>query len=110
MRVIPDQLRSKNLIPFKRRHDRYKIPGMTPEDEGLDRVDADLSPEEEGYIRHYLGYADALIKRVEENVLSELREVGPSEERLEQQRPAELDTELANESNPATEDRREKAA
>lgn len=67
MRIIPDQLRSKNLVPFKKRHGRYKIPGMTSENEILmDRVDPDLSPEEQSYVRHYLGYADALIKSAED--------------------------------------------
>ena len=32
----------------------------------MDRVDSDLSTEEQGYIRHYLGYADALIRSAEE--------------------------------------------
>jgi hypothetical protein len=76
MRIIPDQLRSKNLVPFKKRHGRYKIPGMTTENEVLmDRVDPDLSPEEQSYVRHYLGYADALIRSVEENVSPKPREV-----------------------------------
>jgi hypothetical protein len=72
MRIIPDQLRSKNLVPFRKRHGRYKIPGMTPEHEVLmDRVDPDLSPEEQSYVRHYLGYADALIRGAEENAFTE---------------------------------------
>ena len=62
MRIIPDQLRSKNLVPFKKRHGRYKIPGMSTENQVLmDRVDPDLSAEEQTYVRHYLGYADALV-------------------------------------------------
>jgi hypothetical protein len=66
MRQIPDQLKSRNLVPFKKRNGRYNIPGMTSEHEILiDRVDADLSPEEQGYIRHYLGYADAFLRSVE---------------------------------------------
>jgi hypothetical protein len=66
MRTIPDQLKSRNLVPFKKRHGRYKIPGMTSEHEVLmDRVDTDLSPEEQGFIRHYLGYADAFLRSVE---------------------------------------------
>ena len=81
MRIIPDQLRSKNLVPFKKRHGRYKIPGMTTENEVLmDRVDADLSAEEQSYVRHYLGYADALIRSAEENASSESREAGLNEE------------------------------
>ncbi len=39
---------------------------MTSEHEILmDRVDTDLSPEEQGFIRHYLGYADAFLRSVE---------------------------------------------
>jgi hypothetical protein len=101
MRIIPDQLRSKNLVPFKKRIGRYKIPGMTSENEVLmDCVDADLSQEEQSYVRHYLGYADALIKGVEENALPEPKAVGVEEraqsasapaagENLKQQPPAE---------------------
>ncbi len=66
MRHIPDQLNSRNLVPFKKRHGKYNIPGMTSEHEILmDRVDPDLSPEEQGFIRHYLGYADAFLRSVE---------------------------------------------
>ena len=66
MRTIPDQLKSGNLVPFKKRHGKYRIPGLAPEHEVLiDRVEPDLSPEEQGYIRHYLGYADAFLRSVE---------------------------------------------
>ena len=76
MRIIPDQLRSKNLVPFKKRHGRYNIPGMTSENEVLmDRVDPDLSPEEQSYVRHYLGYADAFIRMTEDSTPPEAREV-----------------------------------
>ena len=66
MRTIPDQLKSRNLVPFTKRPGRYKIPGLASEQEALiERVDADLSPEEEGFIRHYLGYADTLLQGTE---------------------------------------------
>jgi len=66
MRTIPDQLKSRNLVPFKKGPGRYKIPGLTSENElPMDRVDADLSPEEQGFIRHYLGYADTLLQGTE---------------------------------------------
>src|SRR5580698_3598157 len=60
---MTDPLHSQNLVPFKKRRGPYHIPGMTGENEehALD-VDHDLSREEERYIRHYLGYADALLK------------------------------------------------
>jgi hypothetical protein len=60
---MTDQIHSQNLVPFKKRRGPYHIPGMTGENEehALD-VDHDLSREEERYIRHYLGYADSLLK------------------------------------------------
>lgn len=66
---MPDQLHSQNLVPFKKRRGPYHIPGMTGENEehALD-VDHDLSREEERYIRHYLGYADALLKSAPDEV------------------------------------------
>lgn len=83
MRIIPDQLRSKNLVPFKKRRGRYKIPGMTSENEVLmDRVDPDLSQEEQTYVRHYLGYADAFIRAAEENALAEPSAVDSPENAL----------------------------
>jgi hypothetical protein len=64
MLTMTDQLRSKNLVPFKKRGGPYHIFGPTAEDEelSLDQVDHDLSIEEQRFIRHYLGYADALLK------------------------------------------------
>lgn len=79
MRIIPDQLRSKNLVPFKKRPGRYKIPGLTVENEALmDRVDPDLNQEEQSYVRHYLGYADTFIKMTEESALAELALAEPN--------------------------------
>jgi hypothetical protein len=116
MRIIPDQLRSKNLVPFKKRHGRYNIPGMTSENQVLiDRVDPDLSPEEQSYVRHYLGYADALMRGAEENA-SETSETAPQQAPSAKAAPAEPpqtiepDTGLANESNPATKDDATRAA
>jgi len=66
MRQIPDQLKSRNLVPFKKRNGKYNLPGMASEHEDvMARVDTDLSPEEQGFIRHYLGYADAFLRSVE---------------------------------------------
>jgi len=123
MRIIPDQLRSKNLVPFKKRHGRYNIPGMTSENEILmDRVDPDLSPEEQSYVRHYLGYADAFIKMTEESTSPEAREVSlpegaPSSRTLstaegpKDQPPAgQLAASLIDESTPATKDNPVRAA
>ena len=104
MRIIPDQLRSKNLVPFKKRHGRYKIPGMTPENHVLmDRVDADLNTEEQTYVRHYLGYADALIRSAEENAEPEPSEAQESD-RSAQAPGEEPDAGRVNEGNPVTKD------
>ena len=74
MRTIPDQLKSRNLVPFKKRTGKYNIPGLASEHEILmDRVDTDLSPEEQGFIRHYLGYADSFLRSVE-HIVPEPRE------------------------------------
>ena len=104
MRIIPDQLRSKNLVPFKKRRGRYKIPGMTTENHVLmDRVDPDLSAEEQTYVRHYLGYADALIKSAEENPEpepSKTRETAQSTLRPQEEPAAGR----VNEANTATKD------
>jgi len=84
MRQIPDQLKSRNLVPFKKRHGRYKIPGLASEHEVLmDRVDPDLSPEEEGFIRHYLGYADAFLRSTEDLPPEPLEEPVARSERAE---------------------------
>ena len=73
MRIIPDQLNSKNLVPFRKRRGRYKIPGMATENHvSMERVDPDLSQEEQSYVRHYLGYADAFIRATEESAFAEL--------------------------------------
>ena len=110
MRIIPDQLRSKNLVPFKKRHGRYKIPGVTTENQVLmDRVDPDLSAEEQTYVRHYLGYADALIRSAEENASSEPGEAGLEEgagesDGDEQARPAETASILMDEPSPDEDD------
>src|SRR6476659_7501790 len=63
---MTDQLNSKNLVPFKKRRGAYSIPGMTGENEEhlIDQVDHDLSSEERRFIRHYVSYADTLLKSV----------------------------------------------
>jgi hypothetical protein len=117
MRIIPDQLKSKNLVPFKKRHGRYKIPGMTSESQILmDHVDADLSQEEQSYVRHYLGYADALIRSAEENDSLEAKEVSlpesaiSSEEWMKQQPPADESAAELMDSSAAEKDPSVRAA
>jgi hypothetical protein len=109
MRLIPDQLRSKNLIPFKKRHGWYKIPGVTTENHVMDRVDADLSAEEQSYVRHYLSYADALIKGAEKNAEPEPGEAPETAGAAQVPREGP-DAGPANEDNPATKDHPVRAA
>jgi hypothetical protein len=101
MRIIPHQLRSKNLVPFKKRHGRYNIPGMTSESHvSMDRVDNDLSTEEQTYIRHYLGYADALIRSAEENAPSPNLEIDVSESAVSGNEPAVSANDLPKDQQP----------
>ena len=66
---MAEPLHSRNLVPFKKRRDVYDIPRVARgEDQRLiDRVDYDLSPEEQSFVRHYLGYADTLLNIVPEH-------------------------------------------
>jgi hypothetical protein len=61
---MPDHLDSKNLVPFKRRRNGYHLPELQKEAEEqvIDEVDPELRPEEQGFVRHYLAYADVLLK------------------------------------------------
>jgi hypothetical protein len=125
MRIIPDQLKSKNLVPFKKRHGRYNIPGMKAENQvQMDNVDSELSSEEQIYIRHFLGYADALIRSAEENAPPrnleiELNEsaksgnepaVSASEEAKDQQPLDRVPAVMATDPTPDNQDPSEKAA
>lgn len=101
MRIIPDQLNSKNLVPFRKRRGRYKIPGMAPENTvSMERVDPDLTQEEQSYVRHFLGYADAFIRAAEENAFVEPAAADSQENAA----PAPADqpaASLVDESSPA---------
>jgi hypothetical protein len=62
---MAEHLDSTNLMPFKRRrHSGFHLPGLAKEEEEkiIDEVDPELRPEEQGYVRHYLNYADILLK------------------------------------------------
>ena len=83
----------------------------------MDRVDPDLSPEEQSYVRHYLGYADALIRKAEENALPESSETNlaksalSADELLKLQPPTDQPAaSLVDESSPAKNDRPATAA
>ena len=69
---MKEPLHSNNLVPFKKRHDHYHLPGGAGDDEELliDQVDPDLNPEEQGFVRHYLGYADLFLQNVPEEISS----------------------------------------
>jgi len=67
---MPDHLDSTKLIPFKkRRKNGYHLPGLAKEEEEqvIDEVDPELRPEEQGYVRHFLAYADVLLKNAVED-------------------------------------------
>jgi hypothetical protein len=67
-----DPLHSNNLVPFKRRRNGYLLPGGTEDSEAqaMERVDPDLSVEEQGYVRHYLAYADTFLQNAKEELWS----------------------------------------
>lgn len=60
---MSDHLDSKNLIPFAKRRNGFQLPGvrMDRDEQMLEEVDPDLTPEDEGVIRRYLQYADTLL-------------------------------------------------
>jgi hypothetical protein len=77
---MTDQLHSQNLVPFKKRRGPYHIPGMTGENEERPlEVDHDLNAEEQRYVRHYLGFADALLKHAPPEELVEQQETSAPE-------------------------------
>jgi hypothetical protein len=42
--------------------------GKEREEEIIDQVDPDLRPEEQGYVRHFLAYADMFLRTAKEEV------------------------------------------
>ena len=62
-----EHLDSKDFVPFKKRRNTYKLPVLTKraEEQVIDEVDPDLRPEEQGFVRHYLAYADVMLKNSE---------------------------------------------
>ena len=60
---MADHLDSKNLIPFARRRNGFQLPAVRKDrdEQMLEEVDPDLTPEDEGVIRRYLHYADTLL-------------------------------------------------
>jgi hypothetical protein len=66
---MADHLDSKNLVPFKKRRNGYHLPGLQKEaeDEVIDQVDPELRPDEQGFVRHFLAYADVLLNKASED-------------------------------------------
>ncbi len=58
-----DRLHSKNLLPFRKKRNGFRLPGAATEEEEqmVEEVDPKLRPDEQGFVRHYLGYADVLL-------------------------------------------------
>lgn len=77
-----DHLDSDNLVPFKRRRNGYHLPGLQKEAEEkvIDEVDPELRPEEQGFVRHFLGYADVFLNHASTTPEEELSEEAPSEQ------------------------------
>ena len=73
-----DHLDSTNLVPFKKRGNGYHLRGLAKEhdEQVIEEVDPELRPEEQGYVRHYLSYADILLKHAESEP-QETEEHGP---------------------------------
>jgi hypothetical protein len=73
MDEIVEHLDSKNLVPFKKRRNGYHLPGLQKEAEEqvIDEVDPELRPEEQGYVRHYLAYADVMLKNPDQSEAAE---------------------------------------
>lgn len=58
-----DHLHSKNLLPFRNKRNGFRLPGAATEEEEqmVEEVDPKLKPDEQGFVRHYLGFADVLL-------------------------------------------------
>ena len=68
-----DHLDSTNLVPFKKRRNGYHLPGLQKEAEEqvVDEVDPELRPEEQGFVRHFLSYADILLRKASRDEVSD---------------------------------------
>ena len=60
---MSDHIESKNLVPFSKRRNTFQLPGVRKDrdEQMLEQVDPDLTPEDEGVILRYLQYADTLL-------------------------------------------------
>jgi hypothetical protein len=68
---------SEKLFPFQSGETGYHLPQPDKEidKETVDEVDPGLGPEDQKFIRHYLGYADILL-RAQRGKLIEMRRGG----------------------------------
>jgi hypothetical protein len=71
-------LDSENLIPFRSRDSGYHLPqlGKEIDEETVDEVDPGLAPEDQRFIRHYLGYADVLLRAPQGKLIETRRREG----------------------------------
>lgn len=68
---MAEHLDSTNLVPFKKRRPSvYHLPGLGQEqdDELIDEVDPKLRPEEQSFVRHYLNYADIMLRNASDTI------------------------------------------
>ncbi len=70
-------LDSGNLILFRRHEHAYQMPELAEDTaaEAMDQVDPGLKPEDHGFIRHYLGYADVLLRTRENDRRAKVIEI-----------------------------------
>ena len=54
----------RRLVPFRKRD--AAVPETSAAGENLADLDPNLRPEDEGYVKHYLGYADRLLEHQDE--------------------------------------------
>jgi len=86
-----DHLDSKNFVPFSRRRDGFRLPGVKKdrEEEMLEQVDPDLRPEDEGLVRRYLNYADILLGSPDQHGLTLVPGGGPAKRLAGNAEPSE---------------------
>jgi hypothetical protein len=75
-----DHLDSKNFVPFSKRRNGFRLPGVRkdPEEEMLEQLDPELRPEDQGMVRRYLQYADILLGSPDHNGLTLVQGGGPA--------------------------------
>jgi hypothetical protein len=74
---MADHLDSTKLMPFKtRRRNGYHLPGLAKEEDEqiINEVDPELRPDEQSYVRHYLAYADIMLKGARDAEIEEAEE------------------------------------